>query len=71
GVYGRVFFTWCPSISELPKAKSKCFTNVASFSHLAYAVAYSFTNQFQFRHLNHLKAIPRKVLVCYPSVFGQ
>jgi hypothetical protein len=50
GVYGRVFFTWCPSISELPKTKSKCFTNVASFSHFTYAVAYFFTNQFQFRY---------------------
>jgi hypothetical protein len=50
GVYGRVFYTWCPSISELPQPKSTCFTNVASFSHFAYAVAYFFTNQFQFRH---------------------
>jgi hypothetical protein len=53
GVYGRVFFTWCPSICELPKAKSKCFTNVASFSHFACAVAHFFINQFQFRYSTH------------------
>ena len=51
GVFGRVFFTWCPSVSDLPKAKTKSFTNIASFSHFAYAVSYLFTNQFQFRYL--------------------
>lgn len=51
GVYGRVFFTWCQSISELPKAKTISFTNVPSFSHFAYAAAQFFVNQFEFRHL--------------------
>ncbi|CAF4818491.1 unnamed protein product [Rotaria socialis] len=51
GVYGRVFFTWCQSISELPMAKTISFTNVPSFSHFAYAVAQFFVNQFEFRHL--------------------
>jgi hypothetical protein len=50
GVFGRVFFTWCPSITELPKIKSKCFTNIPSFSHFANSVAYFFINQFQFRY---------------------
>ena len=50
GVYGRVFYTWCPSVTELPQPKSTGFTNIASFSHFAYAIACLFHNQFQFRH---------------------
>lgn len=50
GVYGRVFYTWCPSITELPQPKSTGFTNIASFSHFAYAVGCFFDNRFQFRH---------------------
>ena len=53
GVYGRVFFTWCPSVCDLPRVKTQSFTNIASFSHFAYAVSYLFTNQFQFRYLAH------------------
>jgi hypothetical protein len=53
GVYGRVFFTWCPGISELPDAKSKCFTNIPSFSHFAYAVGTLFTNEFEFLYSAH------------------
>jgi hypothetical protein len=53
GVFGRVFFTWCRSISELPTTKPKCFTNIPSFAHFAHSVAYLFTNQFQFRYSAH------------------
>lgn len=53
GVYGRVFFTWCPSISELPKAKGKSFTNIPSYSHFAHAAASLFTNKFKFRYQVH------------------
>lgn len=53
GVYGRVFFTWSQSISDLPKIKSKSFTNIASFSHFAYAAASLFTNKYQFRYSAH------------------
>ncbi|CAF3871582.1 unnamed protein product [Rotaria sp. Silwood1] len=53
GIFGRVFFTWCPSISELPMAKPKCYTNVASFSHFANSVAHLFINEFQFRYSAH------------------
>jgi hypothetical protein len=60
GVYGRVFFTWCPSINELPKAKTTSFTNVASFSHFAYAAAELFTNEFQFRYLAHKSDFVKK-----------
>jgi hypothetical protein len=50
GVFGRVFYTWCPSVDELPKIKSKCFTNIPSFSHFSHAVACFFVHQYQFRH---------------------
>ncbi|UJR24352.1 hypothetical protein I4U23_005729 [Adineta vaga] len=51
GVFARVFFTWCQSINELPKIKSKSFTHIPSFSHFAHSVAYFFNNQFQFRYM--------------------
>ena len=53
GVFGRVFFAWCGSITELPSGKTTSFTNVASFSHFAFATAMFFTNQFQFCYSAH------------------
>jgi hypothetical protein len=53
GVYGRVFFTWCPSVSDLPRAKTQSYTNIASLSHFAYATASLFQNQYEFRYLAH------------------
>jgi hypothetical protein len=50
GVCGRVFYTWCSSVPELPETKSKSFTNIASFAHFAISAAYLFVNQFQFRY---------------------
>jgi hypothetical protein len=50
GVFGRVFFTWCRTVVELPLGKIMSFTNVASFSHFACATAMFFENQFEFRH---------------------
>lgn len=57
GVFGRVFYTWCPSISELPKIKSKSFTNIPSFSHFSHSVAYFFSNQFQFRYMANISDV--------------
>ncbi|UJR38901.1 hypothetical protein I4U23_031569 [Adineta vaga] len=51
GVFGRVFFTWCQSINELPKMKSKSFTHIPSFPHFAHSVTYFFKNQLQFRYM--------------------
>ncbi|CAF3123060.1 unnamed protein product [Rotaria socialis] len=53
GVYGRVFFTWCSSVSDLPLAKTQSYTNIASLSHFAYATAGLFQNQYEFRYLAH------------------
>jgi hypothetical protein len=61
GVYGRVFFTWCQGITELPKAKTISFTNIASFSHFACAAARLFTNEFEFRHSAHKSDIAKKI----------
>ncbi|CAF0930034.1 unnamed protein product [Adineta steineri] len=49
GVFGHVFYTYCPTISELSKIKSKSYTNIPSFSHFSHSVAYFFSNQYQFR----------------------
>ncbi|CAF1527725.1 unnamed protein product [Adineta steineri] len=40
GVFDRVFYTYCPTISELRKIKSKSYTNIPSFSHFSHSVAY-------------------------------
>ncbi|CAF1231589.1 unnamed protein product [Adineta steineri] len=53
GVYGRIFFTWCRSIDELPIERATSFTNVPSYCHFAYAVATLFNYNFEFRHLRH------------------
>jgi hypothetical protein len=53
GVFGRMFYTWCESITDLPKPKSTSYTNVASFSHFAYAVACFFKHVYQFRYSAH------------------
>ncbi|CAF1144748.1 unnamed protein product [Adineta steineri] len=39
GVYGRVFFTWCPTLTELPPCKTVSFTNIASFLHFTVSVS--------------------------------
>lgn len=53
GVFGRVFFTWSPTITELPTMKLTRYTNIASFTHFACTVAQLFENQFEFRYDAH------------------
>ncbi|CAF1501841.1 unnamed protein product [Adineta ricciae] len=53
GVFGRMFYTWCESVTDLPKARSSSYTNIASFSHFAYAVACLFEHVLQFRYSAH------------------
>ncbi|CAF0845475.1 unnamed protein product [Rotaria sp. Silwood1] len=51
GVYGRVFYTWCRSISDLPNNRTKSFINIPSYSHFSCAAALLFSNKFEFRYL--------------------
>lgn len=51
GVYGRVFFTWCPNVLDLPRAKTQSYTNIASLLHFTYATASLFQNKYEFRYL--------------------
>lgn len=50
GVYGRVFFSWCPTVTDLPTPTLTRFTNIASFSHFSYATAAFFQRHFEFRY---------------------
>ncbi|CAF1182285.1 unnamed protein product [Adineta ricciae] len=60
GVFGRVFFTWCPSLVELPPSKTTSFTNIASFPHFPVSAATFFINAFELRHSTNKSDYVRK-----------
>lgn len=64
GVFGRVYFTWSPTITELSRTKLTRYTNIASFTHFACSAAKLFENRFEFRYDAHMSDIESLDIKC-------